>query len=418
MTAIPGHVRVVCPESECQNTTITCPTNSNKSSSNQHVQCTVECAEANACSNMRIVSPSNTNLTLLCHTSCSSITIDANNAKSVYFSCYHAKCSNITMNVNHAERVYLNCEMNAMESGAAGFGYIVCDGSCNVTSSLDSIDRMDPECYYDDVEDPSVSPVNIIAILVISAVVVIVIYIGICCWKKIEKDDIDFDVRMAQKNAPSEVISMQSNNHDERDNINQNENHAKIRNWLTTNVGLIKYFAHFIEHGYDSLDIIQEITVKDELIEIGIESVAHQEIFIRAIYELKNELHGGTKADSLANEEFIVRGDDDDDVTGGDLEVEYKKQYAIEWSTAEVLEWVIKLENGRYKTYVDKLCVGFNDEKVDGTNIGDVEEQDLRHYGVNLLSDRKALWKQFQDLVSAETYEPQLEGQPSIVRKT
>eukprot|EP01084_Bolivina_argentea_P276155 471148_1 len=85
-------------------------------------------------------------------------------------------------------------------------------------------------------------------------------------------------------------------------------------------------------------------------------------------------------------------------------------KYVIEMDTNDVMNWLLELENGRYYKCKHKLLLGFNNEHVNGANIKDVNEQDLRHYGVNSLSDRKDLIKHIDSLVNSELYEPQLEG--------
>eukprot|EP01083_Nonionella_stella_P118602 354081_1 len=85
-------------------------------------------------------------------------------------------------------------------------------------------------------------------------------------------------------------------------------------------------------------------------------------------------------------------------------------RYAEEWTTQELLNWISQLEHGRYKMHMNKLDSAFMDEQVDGSNIGDLDAQDLRNYGLNLLSDRKTLLKHFEKLINSEMYRRQLEG--------
>eukprot|EP01083_Nonionella_stella_P101442 287548_1 len=71
-----------------------------------------------------------------------------------------------------------------------------------------------------------------------------------------------------------------------------------IRNWLETKVQCGEYLMNFIDNGYDRMDIICEIKDVSSLEEIGIESMEHQLIIIRQIYELKKEKSSGaTKCD-------------------------------------------------------------------------------------------------------------------------
>ena len=51
---------------------------------------------------------------------------------------------------------------------------------------------------------------------------------------------------------------------------------------------LTQYLDNFITNGYDSLDIIKEITKKEELNEIGIHLKGHQKKILNEIQRLNN----------------------------------------------------------------------------------------------------------------------------------
>eukprot|EP01083_Nonionella_stella_P084852 234957_1 len=95
----------------------------------------------------------------------------------------------------------------------------------------------------------------------------------------------------------------------------------------------------------------------------------------------------------------------------GSFVVDTARKYVVEWDTRDVLHWVGELEDGRYKHYVQQLSTGFRKEQVNGRNIEQLNGQDLRNYGIHLLSDRKQILKHIQELTNSEMYQPQLEGQ-------
>eukprot|EP01084_Bolivina_argentea_P118088 209596_1 len=70
---------------------------------------------------------------------------------------------------------------------------------------------------------------------------------------------------------------------------NTAKNSFTFEEWLTYKVKLPQYYNIFVEHGYESLDIIKAITDDESLKEIGIELPGHikkirKEIFIDALW--------------------------------------------------------------------------------------------------------------------------------------
>eukprot|EP01084_Bolivina_argentea_P271468 461926_1 len=191
----------------------------------------------------------------------------------------------------------------------------------------------------------------------------------------------------------------------------QSKEHELIKDWLVQ-IQLVEYFKNFTEYGYESLEFIAQIKEKQELIDIDIQVEEHQNTFLEEIEKLTNI---DVSVKNVTHDKHIPSPYDDPIIETDDTE---KKQndnktgkYVIEWSTQELLNWILSVEDGRYKIFKDKLSSGFNDEQVNGQNIKDVNEQDLRHYGVNILSDRKDLMKHIQSLVSSPLYQAQVEGE-------
>ena len=50
----------------------------------------------------------------------------------------------------------------------------------------------------------------------------------------------------------------------------------RLRLWISDTVGLPQYYPVFLQNGYETLDIVKEITDKQELIDIGINHLQHQ----------------------------------------------------------------------------------------------------------------------------------------------
>ena len=70
-----------------------------------------------------------------------------------------------------------------------------------------------------------------------------------------------------------------------------------------------------------------------------------------------------------------------------------------EWDSECVLRWIMNLENGRFKTYEKVLRHSFEEEKVRGSHLGDVDATDVKGWGVKPFDDKKALTRYIQQLV-------------------
>ena len=85
--------------------------------------------------------------------------------------------------------------------------------------------------------------------------------------------------------------------------------YQEIHEWLENKVGLVQYFENFIKEGYETMDIIREITMESELDDIGIISEVDQHRIMTEIKKL---------SDYYDNEEVWVYGDG--------YEIKYEKQ--------------------------------------------------------------------------------------------
>eukprot|EP01084_Bolivina_argentea_P207662 354267_1 len=88
-----------------------------------------------------------------------------------------------------------------------------------------------------------------------------------------------------------------------------------------------------------------------------------------------------------------------------------KKQYVKDWNTNELLNWILQIENGTYIKYKQTLYSALNENQINGKNIKDINEINLKYFGINILSDRKHLMKHINNLISSQLYQRQIEGQ-------
>ena len=83
------------------------------------------------------------------------------------------------------------------------------------------------------------------------------------------------------------VMNINNNNKNDKVYLSEIEN---IKKWLANTVKLPQYIDNFTLNGYDSFDIISEITDKNELNEIGIELKGHQLKILKEILKLKDKI--------------------------------------------------------------------------------------------------------------------------------
>ena len=72
------------------------------------------------------------------------------------------------------------------------------------------------------------------------------------------------------------------------------------------------------------------------------------------------------------------------------------------WNHHDLLRWIVSLENGRFMKYAQKLRSAFNEEEPSGKYLGEVNEQDIRRWGINKFMDIKDLKQYIDDLVNKE----------------
>eukprot|EP01084_Bolivina_argentea_P316201 548040_1 len=72
----------------------------------------------------------------------------------------------------------------------------------------------------------------------------------------------------------------------------------------------------------------------------------------------------------------------------------------LQWSSNDIVDWILSLEQGKYKNYEKKLRAEINDEGVDGSSIKDIEKSDIKGWGVNNLKDRTSIYKHLQQLLN------------------
>ena len=71
----------------------------------------------------------------------------------------------------------------------------------------------------------------------------------------------------------------------------------------------------------------------------------------------------------------------------------------MEWDSDAVLNWILSLEDGRFKPYEQELTKHLALEKVRGSHFKDIEEGDVKGWGVHPFDDKKALVRHIRNVV-------------------
>ena len=84
----------------------------------------------------------------------------------------------------------------------------------------------------------------------------------------------------------------------------------------------------------------------------------------------------------------------------------------LEWSYEQISSWMMSLDNGRLTKYEQTVKANLEDEEVDGSTLGDINETDLKRWGIKKFSDIKYLLKEIQRLVTGHD----VAAEPGIVK--
>ena len=97
-------------------------------------------------------------------------------------------------------------------------------------------------------------------------------------------DDLTQELNASKKMGEKRIVQNESkymiNDDDE-------EEAEKVKFWLSSTVGLPRYYPDFVENGFNSLDMIKEINNENDLMEIGITMKAHKLKIMNKINQLK-----------------------------------------------------------------------------------------------------------------------------------
>lgn len=75
-----------------------------------------------------------------------------------------------------------------------------------------------------------------------------------------------------------------------------------------------------------------------------------------------------------------------------------------QWNVNQMISWIVNLENGRFKGYINALRKGFIEGEMNGDDLPTVEAKDLSDppFNIKRFRDKKDLAKYFQDLATSK----------------
>ena len=73
----------------------------------------------------------------------------------------------------------------------------------------------------------------------------------------------------------------------------------------------------------------------------------------------------------------------------------------MKWDVEQIIFWISTLDDGKYVKYLDKLKACLVEEGLSGSDLIEIEETNLKMWGIVNFRDRKDLLKQFKKLTQS-----------------
>ena len=68
------------------------------------------------------------------------------------------------------------------------------------------------------------------------------------------------------------------------------------------------------------------------------------------------------------------------------------------WDYENIIYWIMSLEDGRFSKYKEVLKKAFVEEELKGSDLGQVDINDVKNWGIKPFGDKKALFNHIQSL--------------------
>eukprot|EP01084_Bolivina_argentea_P062854 114892_1 len=76
----------------------------------------------------------------------------------------------------------------------------------------------------------------------------------------------------------------------------------------------------------------------------------------------------------------------------------FQQKHYTQWSTQDVLDWIIQLENGKFVMYKQQLTETLNAEQIDGNDVMDLDKDDVHRLGIQNFKLKKCLLDHIESL--------------------
>merc|ERR1712228_334622 len=81
-------------------------------------------------------------------------------------------------------------------------------------------------------------------------------------------------------------------------------------------------------------------------------------------------------------------------------ETEEREIDFVEWEWHDIMEWIISLNNGKYKKYQNVLTEKLMEEEVKGQHLCYIDKNDLHRFGISSFSDKVDVYHRIQRLIN------------------
>ena len=71
-----------------------------------------------------------------------------------------------------------------------------------------------------------------------------------------------------------------------------------------------------------------------------------------------------------------------------------------QWSSDDLIHWILSLENNRFVKYEQQLRKIFNEQEIDGSCLDNVIKTDLTEWGIKNFKDKSNLFDSIQNLIA------------------
>ena len=107
-----------------------------------------------------------------------------------------------------------------------------------------------------------------------------------------------------------------------------------------------------------------------------------------------NELNAECKDNKLKYNELKIKYDE----LNNNIGVNHRN--FIQWSSNDIVDWIMTLDNNRFKRYEKKLKKNLKKQNFDGECLNNLQKSDIADWGIYDFRDKTALFNHIQYLIN------------------